>query len=84
MPNMKSVYINSCMELMTVPKGIEYLKKKNCIIKSYFTNKFTRVYNMLDLYYQHCLVKDCWIEKNEQLQLILCFCKGLSFGCNDL
>ena len=26
MPNMKSVYIDSCMELMTVPKGIEYLK----------------------------------------------------------
>ena len=26
MPNMKSLYINSCMELKTVPKGIEYLK----------------------------------------------------------
>ena len=26
MPNMKSVYIDSCMELMTVPKRIEYLK----------------------------------------------------------
>ena len=26
MPNMKSVYIDSCMELMTMPKGIEYLK----------------------------------------------------------
>ena len=27
MPNMKSVYIDSCMELMTVPKGIEYLQQ---------------------------------------------------------
>ena len=26
MPNMKSLYINSCMEVKTVPKGIEYLK----------------------------------------------------------
>ena len=26
MPNVKSLYINSCMELKTVPKGIEYLK----------------------------------------------------------
>ena len=26
MPNMKSLYINCCMELKTVRKGIEYLK----------------------------------------------------------
>ena len=26
MPNLKSLYINSCMELKTVPKGIEYLQ----------------------------------------------------------
>ncbi|KAM4075715.1 hypothetical protein ACJW30_12G008600 [Castanea mollissima] len=26
MPNLKSLYINSCMQLNIVPKGIEYLQ----------------------------------------------------------
>ncbi|KAK9995137.1 hypothetical protein SO802_024840 [Lithocarpus litseifolius] len=33
MPNMKSLWIASCMELKTVPKGIEYLNLQELILK---------------------------------------------------